>query len=123
MRSSIIPIIVLLLWWCGTGIALASQMTLIWINPTTNADGSPLTDLAGIVVYWRADPLLPWEDIGEVAATVTSVVVQPVFVGEYTVRARNIPGRESANSNLVTVTRRPRPATIYDAIIYPHEEQ
>lgn len=107
--------LVLLLWGTCATVALANQMTLTWINPTTNTDGSPLTDLAAIVVYWRADPLLPWEGIGEVGP-VTSVVIEPVLVGSYTVRARNIPGIESANSNLVGV-KRPHHPIITDAVI------
>ena len=113
----------LVLWGCTVGLALASQMTLAWINPTTNEDGSVLTDLAAIILYWRAAPDLPWENIGEVGPTVTSVLVKPVHVGEYIARSRNVPGRESVDSNVVTITRRPHPATIYDAIIHPHQEE
>lgn len=108
-------VLAMLVWQWGMSVALASQMTLTWTNPTTNTDGSPLTDLSAIVVYWRADPLLSWESIGEVGP-VTSVVIEPVFVGNYTVRARNVADIESANSNLVNV-KRPHHPTITDAVI------
>ena len=32
--------------------ALAGSVTLSWDAPTTNEDGSPLTDLGGYTLYW-----------------------------------------------------------------------
>jgi len=36
----------------NTSIALAYSITLSWSAPTKNADGTPLTDLAGYIVYY-----------------------------------------------------------------------
>ena len=46
--------IVIILLSAGLLIALPYQpkTTLMWETPTTNVDGSPLTDLAGFKVYW-----------------------------------------------------------------------
>lgn len=34
--------------------AYAAKMLVTWTAPTTNTDGSPLTDLAGYIVTWGA---------------------------------------------------------------------
>src|SRR4030042_1896878 len=44
---------VLLIWlFLLVGSAFAVDFTLSWDAPTTNADGTPLTDLAGYKVYY-----------------------------------------------------------------------
>lgn len=52
-------------WLISIGVILASvivvialplqqKTTLTWVAPTTNMDGSPLTDLTGYKLYWGA---------------------------------------------------------------------
>lgn len=57
MRLFALALGTMLLWPVGAS-AWTPQPTgvlpsITWINPTTNTDGSPLTDLARIEIYWR----------------------------------------------------------------------
>lgn len=53
-----------------------TEVTLTWEAPTTNTDGSPLTDLAGFIVYcieadeWHWQPILEVRDPAATSATV-----------------------------------------------------
>jgi len=40
---------------CGGGSA-SGKATLSWLPPTRNADGSPMTDLAGFYIYYGTSP-------------------------------------------------------------------
>ena len=48
----------------GGGEGSSKSITLSWEAPTTNEDGTPLTDLAGYVVYYRGEYAYYEEDIG-----------------------------------------------------------
>jgi len=43
---------VLLFVLCFAAIGFAADVTLTWQSPTTNSDGTPLTDLAGYKIYY-----------------------------------------------------------------------
>jgi hypothetical protein len=44
------------LWLIAVSPLWAGRAMLTWVNPTTNADGSPLMDLAGIHLYYGLQP-------------------------------------------------------------------
>ena len=81
----------------------AAEADLTWTAPTTNSDGSPLTDLAGFRVYQRdytgtydnANP------IAELPPTATSHKVTGLVEGHYVfkVTAFDTKGNESYGSN------------------------
>lgn len=82
-----------------TGPAWAGHRTASWTAPTTNEDGSPLTDLAGYRLYrcsttpcTRAAGTL----IGTVAAPATSFSIPHASQGFLTVTAFDTSGNESA---------------------------
>lgn len=90
------------------GLPLAAKVptvTLTWTAPTTNTDGTPLTDLAGYKLYY-----------GKVSGTYTSVITIVGNVTTYTVTglldgtyyfvvtAYDAVGNESAYSNQVSYT-------------------
>lgn len=74
--------------------------TLIWDAPTTNADGTPLTDLAGYHVYISQAQTGPWTQVATVAAPAAQSLVStwgPLTNGQYwaTVRAYDLAGNAS----------------------------
>lgn len=89
------------------GQAPTLDVSLTWNPPTTNTDGTPLTDLAGYKVYW-----------GTVSGTYPNSVSAPLGSGYvvsgqnlaenqnycFVVTAVNTFGRESAPSNEACVT-------------------
>ncbi len=75
-------------------ISLASACTFIWTAPTTNTDGTPVTNLAGYRLYYGGVKLGP--DIAAPATTLsTSSACQ---AGSYTVTAFNTQNVESPPS-------------------------
>ena len=93
----------------------AEAFQLLWNAVTTNSDGTIITDLAAYVTYYRPSSTAPWELLGEVGPTATSVVVEPFRVGQFSVRAKNALGIESLDSN-IAVTKRPNKVTITGVI-------
>jgi hypothetical protein len=85
----------------GTGVA-----TLSWTTPTTNTDGTSLTDLAGFRVYFgsSATSLSQYVQITDVATT--SYVVQGLSNGTwyFAVKAYTSAGSESSLSNVGSKT-------------------
>ena len=92
-----------------TVVAVATgSATLTWLPPTTNTDGSPLTNLSGYRVYWGTA-------LGDYPNTVmldnpglTTYVVENLAPATYyfTVKSLNTTGIESAFSNAATKTIR-----------------
>lgn len=82
------------------------SVTLTWIAPTTNVDGTHLTDLAGYKVYYGTTrgPYAQFIDTGNVNTTYT-LDVSGLAPGTYyiAVTAYNSSGSESVYSNAVTV--------------------
>lgn len=78
--------------------------SLAWTPPTTNVDGSPLTELAGYAVaYGRSSGLLDQLiTVNDARATGYTVEGLEPGVWYFSVRALAIGGMESASSNIAT---------------------
>ncbi len=89
-----------------SGVAMAQSAIGTWTAPTTNADGSPLVDLAGYKLYYGS--------ISGVYGTPTdvgNVLTYTVEMGNvegqtyyYALTAYDYAGNESVHSNEVSVT-------------------
>src|SRR5215510_111361 len=101
--------------------ALAGQVQLTWNAPTTNTDGSPLTDLAGYhLYYWQGSTGVPYSvDVGKTTNyTLTGLV--PGVLYTFAVTAYNTAGRESSDSNILTLTVPvPPPIALADTVSTP----
>jgi hypothetical protein len=99
-----------LLILCSVGLSTsqAGQAGLAWDAPTTNTDGTSLTDLAGYYVYYWQDA---WEvpqsvDVGnQMTYTATNLTDGATY--SFAVTAYNTAGTESAFSNQLSVTLPP----------------
>jgi fibronectin type 3 domain-containing protein len=89
----------------GTGITYPGSATLSWDAPTLNADGSPLTDLAGYKIYYGTSSR-SYSVVLISMGTATSYVVSNLANGTYyfAVTAINNSGGESDFSNEVIKT-------------------
>lgn len=86
-------------------LAYAADVTLEWDAPTTNDDGTPLTDLAGYHIYQREgsnayDYTSPVADTAQTTVTLTNL---PGGDYHWTARAYNASGVESTDSNEVAL--------------------
>lgn len=91
---------------CGMPGAPAS-ISITFNAPTTNTDGSPLTDLAGFRVYWSTRPRsdgYKYPNSVDIGLTTTYTITELVRGAEYfiTVTAYNARGVESGYSNEVS---------------------
>ena len=94
------------------GAAPAHACLLVWTPPTTNVDGTSLTDLAGYYLYFQA-----YGTVGGVrqAETVSSLVISVTITcqhGTYWMTAFNALGIESDASNAVATKKSRRPMTL-----------
>ncbi|MGD0885995.1 MAG: fibronectin type III domain-containing protein [Thermodesulfovibrionales bacterium] len=83
----------------------AGQITLAWNPPTTNANGTPLTDLAGYIVYYGTAPGNYSQNIN--VGNVTTSTVSNLTGGTtyyFAVTAYDAAGNQSAYSNQVSAT-------------------
>jgi hypothetical protein len=80
------------------------SVTLNWAKPTTNEDGSQLTDLAGYTVYYGTQSRTYSKSVRLGAAT-TSVVLEGLTTGRwyFSIRSRNTSGVTSDYSGEVSV--------------------
>lgn len=80
--------------------------TVTWTRPTTNVDGTSLTNLTGYRILYgnSANNLSQSWAVNDPAATSTTIAALPSGTWYFTVRAVNSAGRESDNSNVVTKT-------------------
>lgn len=80
--------------------------SLSWTPPTTNTDGSMLTNLAGYRIYYGASASTLTQQIQVANPGVASYVVSGLSGGTYyfAVRAYNTAGAESASSTVVSKT-------------------
>ena len=86
----------------STSGAFAGVADLSWTPPTTNTDGSPLTDLAGYRLYWRCGGA---EQSRDIDAGLTSYRLDGLPDGStcaFQLGAVNTAGVESARSNTAT---------------------
>jgi Putative Ig domain len=86
--------------------ALANgQVTLSWTAPTENADGTPLTDLAGYKIYYgRADNDL--STVLKVGVGITTVVIEGLSSGNwyFAMSSYNTANVESQKTNAISKT-------------------
>jgi len=83
----------------------ATSLTLTWDAPTTNTDGTPISDLAGYKVYYGVVPGSYYAPID--AGSATSSVIQNLVPGTtyyFTVTAYDGSGNESAYATEVSKT-------------------
>jgi hypothetical protein len=85
-----------------------SSATLSWVPPTTNVDGSRLTNLSGYRVYWGTASGSYPNSVTLNNGGLASYVVTDLAPGTYyfVVTARNSAGVESAFSNVASTTIR-----------------
>jgi hypothetical protein len=86
--------------------AALGSATLSWTPPTTNSDGSPLTNLAGYTVYWGPSQGNYPNSVTLNNPGLTSYVVENLVPGTYffAMTARNSSGAESPHSNAASKT-------------------
>ncbi|MFQ5936391.1 MAG: fibronectin type III domain-containing protein [Acidiferrobacterales bacterium] len=74
--------------------------------PTTNSDGSKLTDLAGYKIYYGTSKeyLQRVIDIEDPTVTEHTIDNLPPYTYYFVITAYNIAGAESSRSNIVTKT-------------------
>lgn len=91
--------------WTGTTappppVSSVRDATIRWAVPTTNADGTPLVDLAGFRVRYGVTPGAPTDsvDVPFPTATSATLVTIPQARTYFTVRAYDTGGNESAPS-------------------------
>lgn len=79
--------------------AYGADLELSWQPPTTNVDGTPLTDLAGYKVYWGSAS--KQYDNNADAGNVTTYTVKDIPEGTwyFAVTAYDLAGNESDYSN------------------------
>jgi hypothetical protein len=84
--------------------AATGAVTLQWSAPTTNADGSPLTDLAGYRIYWNINSSTHRNSVSINNPGITTYVVDNLSSGTYEFAATsyNTAGIESQFSNTTT---------------------
>ena len=84
------------------------KTTLMWETPTTNVDGSPLTDLSGYKVYWGAvsGTYTGVKDVGNVVTVNIAQTIAITPKGNYcfVVTAYDVALNESDYSNEICAT-------------------
>jgi hypothetical protein len=80
--------------------------TLTWLPPTTNTNGTPLTNLAGFKVYWGTSPGNYTSSVTVMNPGLATYVVGSLTPNTYyfTVTALNSSGAESVFSNAASKT-------------------
>ena len=83
----------------------AGNATLSWTAPTTNTDGSTLTDLAGYFIYYGTSPS-SLNEVVNVSPGVNSYVIEGLTTGTwyFAVKSYTNTGAESALSNIASKT-------------------
>jgi len=103
MRWIIGLVLILFCSNCAMALPTPKKTTLSWLAPTTNVDGSPLTDLGGYKLYWStisgvysdADS----RDLGNIL--LSSIPLNLTGTYYFVVTAYDIAGNESEFSNEV----------------------
>ena len=95
---------VLLFVLCFAAIGFAADVTLTWQSPTTNSDGTPLTDLAGYKIYVSktsgAYDKLTAIDVGNVLTKTLTNFCEGTYY--FVATAYDTSGNESVYSNEVS---------------------
>jgi hypothetical protein len=84
----------------------AGAVTLSWLPPTTNTNGTTLTDLAGYRIYYGQSPTAMTEVIDISNAGLTAYMVENLSAGTwyFAVKAVTTTGIESSLSNVASTT-------------------
>jgi hypothetical protein len=84
----------------------SGSATLSWTTPTTNTDGTPLTDLAGFTLNYGNSPGVMSQAVNVSTATATGYTVQGLGAGTwyFSVTAYTSIGTQSAPSDVVSTT-------------------
>jgi hypothetical protein len=90
----------------GTTVTAAGTATLSWVAPTENADGTPITDLAGYTLYYGTNPSDLTQSVTVSGASSTTTEVKDLPAGTYyfAVSAFNAMGLESQQSNVASAS-------------------
>ncbi len=78
---------------------LAASITLTWVPPTTNEDGTPLTDLAGYRVYYSEAAGVAKDPANLLIELDTTVCADEAKTYYFAVSAFDLSGNESKLSN------------------------
>jgi len=84
-----------------------ATVTLSWVPPTTNTDGTPVTGLSGFKVYYGTASGQYSQTLTVSGAATTSVVIEGLVPGNtwyFAVKAYNNSGTESVYSQEVSTT-------------------
>jgi hypothetical protein len=84
-----------------------ASVTVSWVPPTTNTDGTPVTGLSGFKVFYGTAPGQYSQTLSVPSPTVTSVVVEGLTTGTtwyFATKAVSSSGVESAYSQEVSKT-------------------
>ena len=84
-----------------------SSITVKWTPPTTNTDGSALTDLAGYKVYYGTSSTMSNNQVKDVTGgTTTQTVLSPLVAGTWYIvaSAYNAAGVESDKTAIISKT-------------------
>jgi hypothetical protein len=86
--------------------ATAATVSLAWNAPTQNADGTPITGLAGFHIYYGTTAGALSTTVNVSSPTTTTYVLQGLTHGTYyfSVVAHNTSGQDSKSSNMATTT-------------------
>ena len=106
-RIFLIAISILVLGGLAFALPAKQGTPLTWTSPTTNNDGTPITNLAGYKVYWKSASSgsyadMQSKDVGNVTTvTIQSVTGSATIPYYFVVTAYNTSGSESGLSNEV----------------------
>ncbi|MBI5097018.1 MAG: hypothetical protein HZB32_05175 [Nitrospirae bacterium] len=102
IRSTVLILFLFIGGWAFIPPASAGQAVLSWDPPTTNVDGSPLTDLNGYRIYYGIFPGV-YETVTDVGNVITSTVTNLTDGSLYyfAVTTYDLSGNESDFSNEV----------------------
>ena len=105
MRLFLYAVLMVLVLFASVVMSEGADVTLAWEAPTLNADGSPLTDLQGYVVIKNGE----WIAVGNVTTWTDSNLDDGTYT--YTVKAVDVNGNASDDSNAVTYEVKIPPAS------------
>jgi len=85
---------------------VTSSVTLSWTVPTTNTDGTPLTDLSGFTINYGTSASAMNQTVTVASASTTGYTVQGLAAGTwyFTITAYTSVGTQSAPSNIASDT-------------------
>jgi len=106
-------ILLIIVFFLNTSVAFSGVATLSWNPPTTNADGTPLTDLSGYRVYYgnSSGNYSQNINVGNVATYIINNLTEGLTY-YFAVTAYDTSGNESRYSNEVSKVIQPQQYTL-----------